>query len=236
MQPLNIRTIKSAVTGARQYVQDEKIQVSRRTITRFQYGDRWPDDYLSYVTSETKRNQYKDPIKFFRVMHAKPEWYARKFIFRPLIDSADEIRQATIDAHRIVIDQASKYGTVSGHYASSFRVLLDDQLLSGISKLDNLNNDSVTKILNTAAYAGTVEKNALYFSQIGGVIYYAAKVIQKRYPRLGVRFGYFKSVNVAGTTSKYDVPVLTIGTRDRVIDKLVRPGKRHRRRNRRSNR
>ena len=236
VQPLNIRTIKSAVNGARQYVQDEKIQISRRTITRFQYADRWPDEYLSYVTSETKRNQYKDPERFFRIMHSKPEWYARKFIFRPLLDSSDEIRQATLDAFRIIVSQASKYGTVSGHYASSFEVILDNQLLANISQLDNLSNDSVTSIINTAAYAGTVEKNALYFSQLGGVIYYAAKVISKKYPRLGVSFRYFKSAYVPGANSKYDVPVLTIGTRSRVIGKLVKPGKAHRRRVRRSRR
>ena len=83
VQPLNIRTIKSAVEGSRQYVQDEKIQIARRTITRFQYADRWPDDYNSFVTSEKSGNLYKDPSKFFRVMHYKPQWYARKFIFRP---------------------------------------------------------------------------------------------------------------------------------------------------------
>lgn len=232
VQPLNIRTIKSAVQGARQYVQDEKIQISRRTITKFQYGDRWPDKYNSFVTSETRRNRYKDPDKFFAVMHSKPQWYARKFIFRPIDDYASKlIRQATIDAYNLIIRKAQAYGTITGHYSASFQIRLDGALLSNITQLDVLNNDSVTQILNTAEYAGTSEKNALYFSGIGGIIYYAANMIKRNYPQLGVRYVYNRSATV-GVRHKYDVPVLTIGSRENVIDKIKKPGRNHRRRDR----
>jgi len=232
VQPLNIRTIKSAVEGSRQYVQDEKIQIARRTITRFQYADRWPDDYNSFVTSEKSGNLYKDPSKFFRVMHYKPQWYARKFIFRPRAKSSSLIRQATLEAYSIIINQTRQIPSITGLYGSSFKVMLDGKLLSNIRQLDSLNDDSITKIVNTAPYAGAMEKNKLYFSSLGGVIYYAAQTIKRKYPQLGVRFVYERASAIQGTNHKYDVPVLSIGTRTSIIDKISKPGKNHRRRDR----
>jgi len=232
VQPLNIRTIKSAVEGSRQYVQDEKIQIARRTITRFQYADRWPDEYNSFVTSEKSGNLYKDPSKFFRVMHYKPQWYARKFIFRPRAKSSSLIRQATLEAYSIIINQTRQIPSITGLYGSSFKVMLDGKLLSNIRQLDSLNDDSINKIVNTAPYAGAMEKNKLYFSSLGGVIYYAAQTIKRKYPQLGVRFVYERASAIQGTNHKYDVPVLSIGTRASIIDKISKPGKNHRRRDR----
>ena len=233
VQPLNIRTIKSAVKGATQYVQDEKIQISRRTITRFQYADRWPEEYNSFVTSETRKNQYKDPERFFVIMHRHPEWYARKFIFRPLFDTGKVIKEATLYANKIIHQQSQTYGVVSGFYGSSFDILVNRVKLTSINQLDDLNGDSVVTFLNTAPYASTVESNALNIARIGGVIFYAAQLVRKKYPQLGVRFVFAQAQYVQGANHKYQVPTLSIGSRANVIDKLSRPGKNRRKRNRR---
>jgi len=233
IQPLNQRTVKTAVKGATQYVQDEKIQISRRTITRFQYGDRWPDDYNSFVTSETRNNQYKDPEKFFVTMHRHPEWYARKFIFRPLFDTGKVIKEATLYANRIIQKQSQAYGVLTGFYGSSFDILVNRVKMTSLSQLDELNGDSVVTFLNTAPYASTVESNALNIAKIGGVLFYAAQLVRKKYPQLGVRFVFAQAQYVQGANHIYQVPTLSIGSRANVIDKLSRPGRNHRRRNRR---
>ena len=233
IQPLNIRTVKTAVKGATRYVQDEKIQISRRTITRFQYGDRWPDDYNSFVTSETRNNQYKDPDKFFVTMHRHPEWYARKFIFRPLYDSGKVIKEATLYANRIIHQQSQAYGVLTGFYGSSFDILVNRVKMTSLAQLDELNGDSVVTFLNTAPYASTVESNALNIARIGGVLFYAAQLVRKKYPQLGVRFVFAQAQYVQGANHIYQVPTLSIGSRANVIDKLSRPGKNRRRRNRR---
>lgn len=230
---LNIRTIQSAVTGIAQHIQDSKITLSRDTIRKMRSAGRWPDEHLSYVASETARNEFKDPARFYRVMSGRPQWYARRFIFRPKVDSSHRIREATIAAHRIVIKQARQYGYQTGHYASSFTVMLNRVPLANLSQLDSLTADDTTQIVNIAAYAAAVEKNALYFSRIGGVLYYAAKRIQKLYPELAVRYVYNKAESIPGTYSKYDVPTLTIGVPGKVRPKLTRPGLKHRRRDRR---
>ncbi len=235
VQPLNIRTIKSAVVGATQYVQDEKIQISRRTITKFQYGDKWPDEYNSFVTSETRNNLYKDPNKFFSTMKRHPEWYARKFIFRPLYDTSKVIKDAVIYANSIIHQQSRAYGTDTGYYGSSFKILNNGIPLSSLKGLDDLNGDSIVTFLNTAPYAATVESNALNIAKIGGVLYYAAQMVQKKYPQLGVRFVFSKSQYIQGANHIYQVPTLSIGSRERVIDKLSRPGKNQRRRTRAAN-
>lgn len=236
VQPLNQRTIRAATKGATQYVQDEKIQISRRTITKFQYGNRWPDEYNSYVTSERRNNQYKDPNVFFRVMHKKPEWYARKFIFRPIIDTGAVIREAVLYANKIIHQQSRLYGVITGYYGSSFQIVVDGRLMQSLSQLDELDGNSVVSFRNVAAYGATVESNALNIARIGGVLYYAAQMIGKKYPQLGVRFVFTPSQYVRGADHKYQVPTLTIGSRDNVIDKLTRPGKNRRRRRREARR
>ena len=232
IQPLNIRTVKTAVKGATQYVQDEKIQISRRTITRFQYGDRWPEDYNSFVTSETRNNQYKDPDKFFVTMHRHPEWYARKFIFRPLYDSGKVIKEATLYANRIIQKQSQAYGVLTGFYGSSFDILVNRVKMTSLAQLDELNGDSVVTFLNTAPYASTVESNALNIARIGGVLYYAAQMVMRRYKELGVRFVFAPAQYVKGANHYYQVPTLSFGSRANVVDEISKPGKQHRRRRR----
>ena len=235
IQPLNQRTVKTAVKGATRYVQDEKIQISRRTITRFQYGDRWPDDYNSFVTSETRNNQYKDPDKFFVTMHRHPEWYARKFIFRQLYDSGDVIKEAVLYANKIIHQQSQAYGVITGFYGSSFDILVNRVKLTSISQLDDLNNDSVVTFLNTAPYASTVESNALNIARIGGVLYYAAQMVLRKYKELGVRFVFAEAQYVQGANHHYQVPTLSIGSRANIVDKISKPGKARRGRTRSRN-
>lgn len=218
------------MVGAAQYVQDEKIQISRRTITAAQYRGSWPDEYNSFVTSETRNNQYKDPGKFFATMKRHPEWYSRKFIFRPLYDTSDIIKEASLYANRIIHQQSRTYGVRSGFYGSSFEMRINGALANSMAQLDNMDGDSVVTFLNTAAYAATVESNALNIAKIGGVLFYAAKMVGKKYPQLGVRFVFTPAQYVQGAEHKYSVPTLSIGPRTRVVDKLTRPGKNRRRR------
>lgn len=239
VQPLNIRTIKSAVSGARQYVQDEKIQISRRTITRAQYGERWPDEYNSWVTSETKRNLYKDHERFFRVMYSKPELYARKFIFRPIDDSHIKlIKSATIDAHRIIIQQLQKFiaapnysgsqNKSTGNYARRIKIMLSGRDLQSVSQLDGMSGNDTVTLLDTAEYATRSESNALYHAGVGGIFYFAAKTIRKRYPQLSIRFTFVNyQARVLGQArpAGSSFPALTIGTHSTVSPKLQKPRK-----------
>ena len=227
VQPLNQRNIAGTLERVRQFVQDEKIQISLRTITKFQYQDRWPDEYNSFVISERKNNLYKDPAKFFKSMHDNPKFYNRKFIFRPLnAEYAKYIRLATIDAHRLIIEQLQRYiaarnvsGTPNistGHYATMIQLAVDGRPLSSVSQLNNLTSNSVVSIMNTAEYAARAESVAYYYAGIQGIFYYAAKMVGKRYPMLALRFSFVR-------TNRGGRPRLLIGTSENVNYKLQKP-------------
>jgi hypothetical protein len=223
--------------GARQYVQDEKIQIARRTITKMQYLEKWPDEYSSYITRETRNNRYKDPERFFRVMHYKPEWYARRFIFRPIVDVAGQLKEAARFAMKTAVLQAGMFRVVKGLYLSSFKMTVNGDLVDE-NNLNNLTEDSVIQIYNTAPYAAKLESIAFYRAKMRGVLYFAAMKLKKKYPYLGISFSYknpgdiygsYSTTLKSGKTAYYAVPVLTIGSRKNVIDTFKKPGYRVRR-------
>jgi hypothetical protein len=216
-------TVKIAATGAAQYVQDEKIRISKDAIKHLQRIGSWPQEYLSYVNKESKATEFTDPNMFFTVMHARPKDWSKRFIFYPLVDASDQIKEATLMAFRLTIDQARNFKSRSGLYGSSFIINLDGAMLSDVSQLDNLNARSRIQILNRAPYAGALEANAVNVAKFGGVLYFAAKKVQKAFPRLGVSFSYFTPTSVRGAVHKYNVPVIEIGNKGVVRNKLKRP-------------
>jgi hypothetical protein len=232
LKPFNIQNIKGAVRNVTQFVQDDKIEISRKTITKFQYAGSWPDKYNSFVTSETRRNKYENPSRFFITMKKHPEWYAKKFIFRPIRDTSKVIRDAVLYANRIMHEQSRLYGVVSGFYGSSFDIAVDGKTVNSMAQLNELDGESVVRFVNTAPYASTVEKNALYYTKIGGVIFHAAQLVLRKYPELGVRFVFAPAEYISGANHPYQVPTLTIGSRENVTDKLSKPGKNQRSRRR----
>jgi hypothetical protein len=234
-------TIKLAVKGSVQFIQDEKIRISQNTIRKAQGLEQWPDEYLSFVGTVKKANSFKDPAKFFRVMHFKPNLWNKNFTFLPAIDDNKDLAAATRLADSVIKQQTRAYlnppRTIStGHYESRFKYLLNGADIKSYGQFDDAPGGSVVNIYNTALYAGALEKNALYYSRVGGILFFAAKRVKKAYPRLGVRFVYWRAVNTPGANHNYDVPVLTIGSRANVTDEIKRPGRNHRSTGRRINR
>ena len=156
-------------------------------------------------------------------MHARPKMWSKRFIFFPLVDASDQIKEATLMAFKLTIEQARNFKTRSGLYGSSFVINLDGAMLSDVSQLDDLNERSRVQILNRAPYAGALEANAVNVAKFGGILYYAAKKVQKAFPQLGVSFTYFKTGTVRGAAHKYNVPVIEIGNKGVVRNKLKRP-------------
>lgn len=238
-QPLNIVTVKAATKGAQQYVQDEKIRISRVTITKFQYGDRWPDeDYLSYVGTLSKKNEYKDPERFFWYMHKSPQLYARRFTFLPESDVDERfMREAILYAWNIIY-QKSLYFRVTGRYEDAFRFIArkgaTTTKTTQISKLPDAPPGTSYEIINTIAYASRLETLALYGFQQQGIMWYAAKKTQKKYPTLTVSFDFARPENygVSHLPNDYMIPRIRIGRRQDVSPKMKRPGNRYNRRRR----
>ena len=238
-KPLNIRTVKASFENMRQFVQDTKIEESRVRITKFQYGGRWPDEYNSWVTSETNGNLYKDPDRFFRVMHAKPDLFMRKFIFKPIgAGNGQAIRDAAIYAMRIFRMQTKRYirapnvsgspNVSTGLYEKQLNLMLNGKLLQSTGQLDALDDNDIVALANVSEYATASERNALYHAKVGGILFFAAQKVKKKYPQLSVRFTFIRNSNpiFAGTGGYFSTaPVLQIGTHQSVSPKIQRPRK-----------
>lgn len=235
VKPFNQINVRASATRAAQFVQDKKIELSRKVITEQQYAGRFPDEYVSY-SGTVGRNPFRDPETFFRVMRTRAKDYRQRFTFLPAANAAyRKLLDAAELAYRTVIQQAYRYGVKSGNYRGSF-ILFTRQgatrtALTSLDALENATQEAIFEILSPLAYASTVEANALYHAQLGGVLYHAAEVVRRAYPNLAVRYVYHKAA-AFNLPHKYDVPVLSIGSRESLRDKVTKPGKNYRRRQR----
>lgn len=233
VKPLNISTIRATATNAAAAIQRRKIEVARTVIAKQQYAGRWPEEYVSY-SGPVGRNPFKNPVTFFGVMAHRSKDYAKRFTFLPISESAMlQLAEAAQYLYDIMTSQSWKYGIDTGLYSRSFLMYVRSasgrRQVTSFGDLDQLSEEAVFEATNAVSYASTIESNALNIAKIGGVLYFAAKQVQKRFPELGVNFGYRKAEEY-GFGHKYDTPVVTIGSRKVVRDRLVRPGRRHRER------
>ena len=240
--PLTQASVTGNTERITQFIQDYKIQVSNGTIRGFQNTGLWPEEYNSFVGSETRNNLNKDPKRFSEFMHSKPEWYGRKFIYRPVVDSSKQMLDALGLALELSLNQLRKYIAApniskqyrpsTGYSAASFRMMRNNKIVTTRKDLDGITSSDTVQLVNTAFYASASERNAVYYAKVGGIMYYAAQQVKKSYPDLGVRFIFRKGENVPGATTHYKVPTITIGTRATVVDKIVKPGQKYRSRQR----
>jgi hypothetical protein len=111
--------VRATASRTAQFVQDKKIELSRKAITQQQYAGRFPDEYVSY-SGTVGRNPFRDPGTFFRVMHARPKNYRQRFTFLPAANAAyRELLEAAELAYRTVVQQAYRYGVKTGAYRGS---------------------------------------------------------------------------------------------------------------------
>ena len=210
----------------RLFIQSGKVNASKKTITKLQGEDRFSEEYTSYVTSITPNNRYADPANFFSWMERSPKKWDKKFIFIGAFDSNARIKQASIDAIRIAQAQTRKYGVDSGHLLNSLWPFINGRMINNpVEEFANAGSGPVFTLLNAAEYGATSETNALFYAKIGGIIYYTAKAIQRRYPELGVSYYYTEAAKV-GASHKYQLPTLAIGPASTVTGGLARPGSR----------
>ena len=174
VQHLTLKTSQTAIKGMAQYVQDKKISISKGTIRGLQNVDAWPEEYYSYVGTERRSNRFKEPDRFFRVMHFKPELFMRKFTFRPIHDVSGILKEATLYANAIAHMQANLFRVLSGYYRGSFKIAVDGRLATP-TDLDNLTTDSVVQIYNAVPYASKLESISFLTAGMGGVLYFAAQ-------------------------------------------------------------
>ena len=212
--------MKKAIENLQLQVQSGKVESSNTTILKLQVTDRFSEDFTSFHSSISSGNEYKNPSKFFATMQKKPKLWQRKFFY--ISERSNRMPDAVTYAMSIIDRKSTEYGVITGFYKRSFQTYIDDRVYTNPQSIYNASPDSIFTVLNTAPYASTAEVNALFYAKIGGVMYYAAKQTLRRFPELGVVFGYQDAA--IGLTHQYAIPYLSIGPKELMIGGIVRPG------------
>jgi hypothetical protein len=223
------------------FVQQFKTQASTASIANLQSQGRWGNDFFSYVTTRTKKNEYKSYPRFVQTMNRYPKYWDKSFFFEQYIEQTELLKDAFIFARQMVVYQTRRYirtanitdrwrgRSSTGWLQSNIRMYINYEQMTSSSQLDNLGADDVLSIMNTAHYASRSEAIAYYYHQstLKGIMYYAAQRTQAKYKRLGVRFVYTASQYVGEAYHpRYPVPTITIGNRRIVKPVLREPGRR----------
>jgi hypothetical protein len=242
---MNDKNNQGTIADIEKWIQSDKIASSRALINRFRSEDKWPEDYLSWVGKDNRNNLYRDSEKFFRVMAALPHLWPKTFTFRPLTSDVEQLKEATISAieiiHKKLVDYIDAPNTPkhpggkprppesTGLYKRLLKVRLDGVLIKSLADLDNADQDSVVSIYNPVWYAARSEAIAVEYAKTQGIIYFAAQTISRVYPKLGVRFRFRIPSEVPdvipGASGIYNVPMLEIGSLNKISPELSKPGK-----------
>ena len=243
----NQKGIEAAVDDIRNFVQANKVDFSRRTINKLIQNGQFSEEYRSYVGTITDRNAFDDPDKFYRVMLATPKAFNRPFTFYSTgFFNRERLLEAVLFAIRTIDVQTSRFiGAtraglpLSGAYRAGHVITkLEDNVRTLLASPDQILREDgafIIQLWNAVDYAATVEKNAVYFARIGGIYFFAAEQLKQRFPDLSIRFTYYQPANIE-TSHTQATPVLTIGDRRFVRDKIRRPGRNHLRRRRNARR
>ena len=195
--------------------------------------DKFPDDeYItSYVTSTNPNNRYVNLANFYVKMKQSYGKNWKKRFIHVANDAADNkrIAEAAEFATDIVLSKTAAYGVRSGWLFDSVTTLVNGVVSYDYDKAIIASSaPPIFEVTNFAEYASTVEARS-YFSAQAGIIYYAARRTQTKYPDLGILF-YFTKAATFGLPHIYDVPVLRIALPVDATGKWGRPGTNARRR------
>lgn len=241
--PISRASVDKVSNDLKRQVQVFKVRVSRADLSKLQANDQFPPDknITSYVTSTNQKNRYKNLHKFWSVMEKAPKYWDKRFIYIPDQEGGalnERIAKAAREAYDIAERQYQSYPKISstGHLRESIRTTVNGDITrSTTSAILESTGAAYFQMYNTAEYASTAEARAVYVTQQRGLIFYAANRIQTKYPDLGIKFHYIAQ-SEHGLPHKYDIPVLTISSKENVSGKWARPGSRIRGRRREARR
>jgi len=233
VQQLNSVTVKGGIKKVALFIQDSKVRISKDTLTKLN-GGTLPAEQYSWVDSKTRNNLYKEPQRFYTTMLATAGAWDEDFFYEPIQNFAVQIREASIEAFKIVYDKTREYIAApnvsgkpdppTGYLQSSYRIRIDGTDIASTNDLKTMGPKSTVSIINLAEYSSKAEVNALYYANTGGIMYYAAEMITRKYPDLGIRMGWVNADTVGGLPHKKNLPVIFIGPKALVKAGIQKPG------------
>ena len=222
-------------------IQLGKVKASRAELYNLQLQGRFPNDpyIVSYVATVNAKNRYPRLKRFYAKMLESPRRWRSQFIHMRTDTGTGNtvVAEAALMAYNLVYQQTMRnypgkytttrnrrYGPSNPGLTSYIHSFVNGKEVrtatSAYGALLKSTGEAQFEITNTAAYASTQEAFAYMAAKIGGIIYYAAKQVQKRYPQLAVLFYYADSADFGVTSHKMVLPVLTISSEQRVLGRL----------------
>jgi len=240
VNPLTVLAVRQINEDLKSHIQARKVTYSKEVIHAFQARKQFPDNknIISYHTSTHQQNRYDKIDNFYAVMWKSPRLWEKKFIYLSSQRSSNErIAEAAEMATEIAYTKTVAYPVVgptkiprTGKLLDSIRTYVNSEpeysFGSAIRKSDGT---ALFELTNVAEYGATAEARAVYVTRQSGLIFYAANRVQRRFPDLGIMFRYAKAEDF-GLPHEYNVPVLTIGSKEDVNGTWRRPGENIRRR------
>jgi hypothetical protein len=203
------------------------------------------ENITSFVTSTHQRNAFKDIDHFYKQMIISPKLWLKKFIYLPDTDSDaglnEMIAEAADMAIKLAHSKTASYPRYDGIRPTRKLLSSITTYVNGIeaysvsSAIRNSEGAAYFELANIAEYGSTAEARAVMVTGQQGLIFYAANRVQRKYPTLGITFN-FKPVELHGLQHKYDIPVLTITSKEQSVGRWARPGSNIRKRARQTRR
>ena len=238
---LDLKAIRQIRRTLVKGVQDEKIKASMDWVRYMRNEGVFPEDpkqQVSYTTSTNQGNRYVGASRFWVAMDKS--WaknWKKRFIH---VGSDENLTQRIADASEWAFNQVlirtQSYPDPSLGYPQTGTLLrnvtatVNNRNVDGGMRQAILRSEEtpVVHISNYAEYGSTAEARSYYSAQ-GGIIFYVAKQLQRRYPDLGITFYYDKAQD-RGLPHIYDVPTLAVSSPENNFGKWSVPGDRTRRR------
>jgi hypothetical protein len=237
---LTRRSVNKINNSLKTQIQVGKVKVSKLYLRGLQANDDFPpdEDITSYVTSVNAKNRYQNINTFWKTMEKAPKFWKSKFIYKAAGDESLRIQEAAAMAISLTEQQTRAYPQpdkngvmhTTGHLFNSIRTFVNGaEKQTPLVAISRETLPPLFQIVNVADYGSTAEAYATY-SALKGLIFYAANKVQTKYPDLGIVFAYAKGPEWG--SGRWDVPVLSIGSKQTVSGRWSRPGSRIKRRKR----
>lgn len=243
--------VKRMLAETATVVQDMKLYAGDQSIDYLQNKDLMPDksEIVSFHTSTSRNNAYPDYFKFRRVMRASPKLFSKRFIYvgtHPSKSHNEAVAAASRMAWQLVRERTAMYPkstapdskhTPTLNLYNSIRSFVNGSMVTNTRSsirdaIMESEGDAIYEISNIAPYASTSEARS-YYHRVGGIIWYAANRVQRKFPQLGVFYGFAPAGGALKNASyghKYNLPVLRIGTKEQASGPWSKPGQNHRKR------
>ena len=239
------QSIKLSLDGVYDWVTQEKARAAALAMDSLSAKGRWPKDQKEvrgYIGRTGSGRQFNDVRGLYAYTKKNAStYYAKPLRFEPIsVGDSKMLKRAADFAFRQTRSELSRHlltGVNRDTAMYGFRSNIKAPVQYGRGDYP-INRDSEFLIPVVGEYASSVEAHSYQRAKTGGMVYAAAKMTERKFPQIVVRFSYTALSDIGlPQLHNYAVPYIRLGLRGNPLKaKITRPGRNIRRRASRANR